>query len=262
MPKANVNNLEIFYSIEGSGEPLLILGGLGDSNRNWNLTAKQLAKNFQVIVIDHRGAGQSERVTSPYQIEDFAEDAANLLDTLGIKTTHVLGFSMGGKVALTFATKHPDRVNKLIMVSTGLNKDLDVNLRSHAREVMDRYKFTPESFEAQFEMLFGKKFKAQMGANMFVKFQLNNPHPQSEQDFRLQFEAVKSFKCPKNFSNLTMPTLILHGEDDQVTPVENAIWLESQLSNGTLITYPEVGHIPQAEASGQFIKDVNSFLLS
>ena len=106
MTKILTNNIHIYYETHGNGAPLLILGGLGDTTRNWQAIAKKLAKTHQVILLDNRGAGQSDRPEGPYTIEQMANDAMGVLDHLGIKETHVLGFSMGGKIALQLALEH------------------------------------------------------------------------------------------------------------------------------------------------------------
>jgi len=143
MPTVDVNGITIEYEIEGEGEPLLMIMGLGAQLIDWprNLVDELLARGFQVIRFDNRDAGLSTEFTSrppsnaeitkafllrrpmrsEYLLRDMAADAVGLLDALKIGSAHVVGASMGGMIAQTIAIEHPARVRSLtsIMSTTG-----------------------------------------------------------------------------------------------------------------------------------------------
>ena len=102
----------------GSGEPLLLLHGLGTTGEEFALLTATLAGEFHVIVPDLRGHGRSAHLPGPYTAEAMAADLAPTLDALGIATAHVLGHSHGGAAAQVFARQYPDRVRSLLLVST------------------------------------------------------------------------------------------------------------------------------------------------
>ena len=118
MPKANANGIEINYQVQGSGEPLLLIGGLGADMFLWFRQIPELSRHFQVIAFDSRGSGESSKPDEPYSIEMFAADTAGLLQALGIERTHILGASLGGLIAQEFALAYPHMVNKQVLVAT------------------------------------------------------------------------------------------------------------------------------------------------
>ena len=116
--KAKVNGIDIYYEIHGSGEPLLLIEGLGYSAWMWYKQIPTLSEQYKVIVFDNRGAGNTDKPDSEYSIEIMADDAAGLLRTLGIESAHMLGVSLGGFIAQELALRHPDMSKSLTLVST------------------------------------------------------------------------------------------------------------------------------------------------
>ncbi len=112
--------INLHYIEQGSGEPLILLHGNGEDSTYFKYQIEHFATSHRVIAVDTRGHGKSPRGTAPFTIRQFAEDLAGLMDDLGIKRADILGFSDGGNIALVFSTKHPDRVNKLIVNGANL----------------------------------------------------------------------------------------------------------------------------------------------
>ncbi len=118
------NGTRIHYTLDGQGEPVLLIHGFAiNSATQWVLPGivKSLAKDYRVIAIDNRGHGQSEKPHDPkgYGLE-LVEDAVRLLDHLKIEKAHVVGYSMGGLIALKLVTTHPDRVLSVALGGMGL----------------------------------------------------------------------------------------------------------------------------------------------
>ena len=106
MTKITVGDIDINYEIKGSGEPLLMIMGLSFSLLDWGQKFTELlSQHYQLILFDNRDAGLTSRSKRPYTIADMADDAAGLLDALGIPKAHVFGVSMGGAIAQQFALK-------------------------------------------------------------------------------------------------------------------------------------------------------------
>src|SRR5215211_420992 len=118
MPLASVNGLDLYYEETGSGPPLLLIAGLSGNTLGWAMLQPTLAERFRVIAFDNRGAGRSSAPPGPYTTRRMADDAAALLDRLGVARAHVLGFSMGGMVAQELALHHPARVGRLVLYGT------------------------------------------------------------------------------------------------------------------------------------------------
>src|SRR6185503_20953113 len=109
---------KIYWEEQGSGDPILLIMGLGASLEAWDRTAPVLASRYRVILFDNRGVGRSDVPPGPYSLEMMADDAAAVLDAAGVQAAHVYGASMGGMIAQEFALRHPTRVRKLILGCT------------------------------------------------------------------------------------------------------------------------------------------------
>jgi pimeloyl-ACP methyl ester carboxylesterase len=263
MPFLNVNAIKIHYQISGDGPWLTIIGGLGDTVHNWAVLALPLARHFKVLLLDNRGAGQSDRPSGPYRVETFASDVLAAWQELGIAKSHVLGFSMGGKVAMHLAVHHPHTVDKLILVATAAaGEKAPYPTETDIKTMLGSFANTAEHFARQFDVLFSERHKKKFSAQNFVTFKMNEKFPQTPADFAAQLAAVRDFDMTGEVHHITQPTLIISGTEDRMASYKNSEWLKDNIPNAKLALYPEVGHIPQAEESKRFLNDVSEFLLS
>src|SRR5262245_4072709 len=120
---ARVNGLNLYYEIHGTGQPLVLLhGGLG-AIEMFSDALPVLSRNRQVIAVDLQAHGRTADIHRPLSVEAMADDVAALLTHLGIARADVMGYSMGGGVALRTAVQHPDAVRKLVLVSIPFRRD-------------------------------------------------------------------------------------------------------------------------------------------
>lgn len=262
MPFAILNSLQLHYQELGDAGPhLTILGGLGDNIRNWSMLATQMAKYFRVLLIDNRGAGQSDKPAGPYKIEDMAYDTTALLNHLGIAQTHLLGFSMGAKIAMWIAVHHPHLINKLVLVApTHASEKSPEPLSDDVHDVLENHEATETHYKRQFEILFSPRYKEKFTPEMFAKFKSADPYPQPKEAFQAQYAAVKSFDISSDVHHIVSPTLLITGKADRITSYKNAEWLAKNILQAELLIYEEAGHVPQAEEPKRFIADVTRFL--
>lgn len=113
--------MQLYYVEKGSGEPLILLHGNGEDHTYFMHQIEYFSRIFRVIAIDTRGHGQSPRGGGPFTIRRFAEDLYEFMEEHQIGRANILGFSDGGNIALVFALKYPERVNKLILNGANLN---------------------------------------------------------------------------------------------------------------------------------------------
>jgi 3-oxoadipate enol-lactonase len=125
MPIIHVNDTELFYECVGQGPPLLLIHGLGSSADDWAFQRDEFARSHRLILPDLRGSGRSAKPKGPYSIVQFAADLWQLLDALGIEHIAILGFSLGGAVALEMALMQPGRVQRLVLCNALANYRTD-----------------------------------------------------------------------------------------------------------------------------------------
>ena len=115
MPIANINNADLWYDVMGQGEPLLLHHGYTASRVNWMPVAERLKDRYQIILIECRGAGESEHTQSGYEIAQYALDVVGLLDHLALERVAFAGHSMGGGIGFQLGVHHSARLTKLIL---------------------------------------------------------------------------------------------------------------------------------------------------
>jgi len=119
MPIVKVNDIEMYYEIHGQREPVVLISGLNSDHTLYRAILPQLAARYKVFVFDNRGVGRTDKPDIPYSIDMMADDTAELLNTLGITQAHIPGTSMGGRIAVALALRHPRQVKSLILVLFG-----------------------------------------------------------------------------------------------------------------------------------------------
>lgn len=119
---ASVEGTELYYEIHGKGAPLVMLHGGVDPSQVFGAPLAEMAKTFKVIAIHARGHGFSKDTDVPWSLEQFADDVAAVLNDRGIEKASVMGYSFGGKVALQLAIRHPDMLDKLVVISAAYSR--------------------------------------------------------------------------------------------------------------------------------------------
>lgn len=136
---ASVNGINLYYEVHGTGQPLILLHGGFGTFEMFSALSPALAQNHQVIGVDLYGHGRTALTDRPFTFEHMADDIAGLLDHLGLAKTDLLGYSLGGAVALQTAIRHPGRINKLVLISTpfkrtGWHPEMQAGMASIAPE--------------------------------------------------------------------------------------------------------------------------------
>jgi 3-oxoadipate enol-lactonase len=233
MPIAHVNGISIYYETHGEGEPLVLIPGLATDVSEYHRIIAALAARYHVIALDNRGAGRSNKPDIPYSIQVMADDTAALLDALGIKQTHILGTSMGGRIALALALQHPEHAKSLILVSTGA-------------------KVPPPNWHRRLLVDLLPRVRLFLGTRKY---------PQPYYAFARQREASRGYDCTDRLHEIRVPTLILHGMSDRPAPLRLAQDMLARIPNAQLITFPG-GHIFFFLRPQQVVDAVTAFLSS
>lgn len=121
--KVKVGDVNLYYELYGEGDPLVLVAGTGISLAPWRIfQVPEFSKHYRVLIYDHRGLGRSDKPDVPYSTRLFARDCADLMDALGIEKAHIMGHSMGGRVAQWIALDRPEKVRSLVLSGTGSGK--------------------------------------------------------------------------------------------------------------------------------------------
>lgn len=248
MPVCRVEGNELYYEMSGEGVPHLFINGLSADTRQWEFILQALGSTPQVIRYDMRCAGKSEKPSAPFTIEDLAEEASGLLKALGIARTRVLGFSMGGMVAMHLAQRHPKLVERMILVATAPSFRGPYPVAEDVRTMLRRTDVSPELLAQVYRVCVGPIHRRKVSVEEFVAFRLSDPTPQSAEAYLRQLAAIESFDIEREIGSIQAPADIVVGDEDHLIPPANARWLNEHLSGSTLTVLPGVGHMVPIEA--------------
>ncbi|MGD8403483.1 MAG: alpha/beta hydrolase [Anaerolineales bacterium] len=241
MEKVNVNGVQIAYNRTGSGKPLVLVHGYPLDHTTWNEVVPLLKNDFDLILPDLRGFGQSDVVELQYKIVDMAADINSLLDHLGIEKTAIAGHSMGGYVALAFVRAYVERTLGLGLVSSQAPNDSPERKQGRyeaAAEVMKSgVKPVADSMSA--------KLSPDERVQAFVRDLIAAQRPAGLAGaLKAMAERVDSTSDLYGFQ---FPVVLVHGEADELIPIQRAREIKAAIPNATLIELPGIGHMPMME---------------
>lgn len=269
MPTIKANDINIAYEINGEGQPLLLITGLGYGAWFWHKVMPHLAKNFRVITFDNRGAGGTDKPEGPYSVSMMAKDTAGLLDALKIKNAFVLGHSLGGFIAQELAITRPDLVSKLILASTTHGGMKVVPITPEALAViLDRGGDPIDLVKRGVKVASAPGFsdKHPDVVQELVDYRLTNPVPPVQYGAQtaagLGMNQFSDDQVLARMKAITQPTLILFGEHDKVVPPANAQLFLEKLPNARSRIIPNTGHIFPIEAPEETARALAEFFRS
>lgn len=248
MPFFKHEGMKIYYETIGTGQPLLIINGLSGDTRGLEPLANNLKKFFKVIYYDMRCAGRSYKPEVAFTISDLAEEARLLIRYLGYKKVHVLGFSMGGMVAMNLAVGHPEIVDKLFLVSTTPSMKGPDGPTADTIATLKRTDVSVELLTKVYEIIFGPEYRKKVSAEDFIKFRMEDTMPQPADAYLRQLKACESFDFTDKAHEIKQPTYIIVGEEDKLIPPESSRWLNEHIKGSKLFMLQGVGHIVPLEA--------------
>ena len=217
------NGQRLYFEIHGQGEPLVMIMGLGGDITAWQMQIPVLKEHFKVIVFDNRDAGRSSQATESYRITDMADDAAGFMDSLGIEQAHILGGSMGGAIAQELVLNHPNRVHKLVLLSTLARVPRFLVHRLHLWKWIGERDPDNEVLPIAgvlLGMMSAEFFKDDTAVDeMIEKGHWKPPYPQSLAAWNRQAEALTNCYTLDRLSAIQAPTLVLVADQDMTTPV-------------------------------------------
>jgi 3-oxoadipate enol-lactonase len=216
------DGVRLYYEVSGAGEPLLLVAGRAVDHNIWNLIRSALAKRYQVIVYDQRGTGQSDKPEQPpYSTPGFARDAVAILDHLSLPRAHVYGASMGGAIAQWLGIEHGDRLGALVMACSspgnahGVRRSEEIRAlinQSDSSKIMDEFFAHKRAFP-----------------RFFLSMRESTKHPMPAYAKQLHARASEEHDSWERLPEIKTPTLVVHGSDERIVPIENAHLLAERI---------------------------------
>lgn len=223
MPDVTVNGCRIWYELNGSGEHLLQIGGVGFAHENFALVTDAMAEHFTVIDFDLRGYGLSERPVQAYDMDVWADDIAAMLDAIGVERTHVHGTSMGGMVAIRFAAKYPEKVDRLVLDCAAAKCDTMLRYRIEIwKALATAYGMGSRelAMEIATQALSRRFLDSKQGPDTVEIIQRVLDDNCSVEVFVAACDGMLAMDLTPDLPRITAPTLVMDGDEDVLTPID------------------------------------------
>jgi len=276
--KVHVGDIDIAYRMFGKGDPILLVSGASSDMNAWEpSTLRSLSSNHTVIVFDSRGVGNTTTGSKPYTIQQLANDTAGLLDALKIQKADVLGYSLGSYIAQQLTITHPDKVNKLILISAScggkesipkppeflklqsdiINKSRN-NISSISKE--DIKSLISASYGSGWIRLHPDSLENIPEAkDLFSNISPNTLRGQY--DAGIGWEATNWNGACEELAKIAKPTLLIAGTDDNLyQPHINSLILAGKIPGAWLIQIKDAGHAVMAQYPDKINKILQTFL--
>jgi len=242
MARVAISEGEIEYQESGTGYPLIFVSGLGGVGRYWEPQLSAFSARYRVVTYDQRGTGGSDKKQRSFSVDQMAREVVGLMDALGIAKAHIVGLSTGGAIGQTLAIEYPQRLSRLIMVSTWTHCDPWFRRLFEARHAMYReagsalhamfhplWLYPPDYVNAHDAEIDDERRKAVAGA------------PPVEVSIG-RIEAIMAFDRRADLHRIKTPTLIIAADNDYITPPYYAEALGKAIPGAKLVVMKGGGH--------------------
>ena len=258
MPVATVNGVNLAYVVKGRGAPLVAMHGFSNSIYTWEPVMDAFSRRFQAFAYDHRGHGGSSKRQGPFTIETLAQDLLALLNFWGLDRVHLMGHSMGGRVALWFALEHPERVDSLMLVgSSAAAPEGDMRqrfefLRKLALDEGMEAVLASEEMRATLPREYIEGASAEVFRRRFLK---NTPA-----DYAAAADAIlQTPDMTGRLGEIQAPTWVCVGEKDAGSMAFGEMF-EERIPNCVRTIIPACGHFPMQDAPEAFCAAFDDFV--
>lgn len=255
MPEVELRDVRLHYEIAGSGEPVLLLHGLGGSGQDWEPQVAALSRKFQVIAMDVRGHGRSQKPLGPYSMAMFAKDAAELIERLRVGPVHVVGLSLGGMIGFQLAVDSPSLVRSLTVLNSGpavVPRTLKEKLGLNSRFLLIKLFGLPKLAAILGQRLLPLPEQAELRAKLVATLAANDPEA-----YKSTLRAIIGWSVLDRIGALECPVLIVASDMDY-TPISVKQEYMARIRQAALVVIRNSRHactIDQPEQVNQALTD-------
>ena len=262
VPTVRVGEVDLYYETHGQGPLLVMINGLGSSVEMWGPFWKRLAEHHRVLLFDNRGVGRSTVPEDPFTIRTMADDAAGLMDALGISSAFVYGASMGGQIAQELTLGHPQKVRALVL---GMTTCGGRHAILPAPETLTRLATLgdPPPGTSALEILWSLMYTPEYLTTHRAELEREATevrHPTTPLGYRRQAEASLRFNVYDRLPEIRVPTLVLAGSRDALLPAGNAEIIAHRIPGAKLHIFEGAGHGFTRERPEESVQVILDFL--
>jgi aminoacrylate hydrolase len=260
MPKIKVGEVNLYYETHGTGDPVLLVPGLGGAGSYWQPQIGPFAERYQVVPHDHRGTGQSDHVVMKYSVDQMTDDVLGLMDALGIERAHLVGHSTGGAIGQIMAIEHPERLRSLVIANSWTKADpffircFDVRSELLRKSGAAAYQHAAPVF------LFPSWWIRDNAEKIAQAEEASLPSFPPAEIMLSRIEAIVAFDRTQELSKIQTPTLVVCARDDHLTPAYYSEELAAAIPGAKLAMLDHGGHSCSMTVPEEFNKRVLSFL--
>jgi len=258
MPQVRIGDVNLYYETQGSGDPLLMVMGLGGSSAAWDpALLSELGRSFHTIVYDNRGTGRSDKPDIPYSLEMFSDDAIGLLDSLGLDRVHVFGVSMGGMIAQELALRYPARLQTLTLGCTTCGGKNAVPPPPESLKVLTAPRdgaSDEELIRRSWPLAYTTPYIQHHRAELEATIPRLLAHPTPAFAYKRHLDATYALKTYDRLPQIGTPTLVVTGAQDALIPARNSEIIAERIPGARLHMIQNAGHAFFNEVRDEFIK--------
>ena len=260
MPKISIGDAELYYESTGNGPPLLLVPGLGGLGAFWARQVPDFARDFRVIVHDHRGTGASTHSRIRYTVEQMADDVLRLMDALKIDSAHFVGHSTGGAIGQVIAQDHPARIESLVLSATWAGPD------PYFRRIFESRRETlvtcgVESYlRATVLMLAPPWWVRANDAALVEQHRQTAAASPPVEVLASRIDAIVRFDRRARLGEIRTPTLVIVAADDMITPRLYSDELAGHITGAKLVVLGGGGHYAPVVLPAPYNAAVGAFL--
>jgi len=254
---ADNQGVRIAWESAGTGDPVLLLHGLGGGLVDWEPQVGPLSAKYRVIRLDVRGHGTSDKPKGRYEVEEFTSDALAVLRAAGVERAHIVGLSMGGMIALQMALDAPAMVRSLVLANTGpevKGENAAEKLALWQRRFLTRFLSMDKFAAILATRLFPGPGQEEMQENFRRRWAANDPRA-----YREAYLALLRWSVADRIHAIREPALVIHSEFDYTTLERKKRWAD-QLPNARIATIAGGRHAVSMDRASDFNRVVLEFL--